>query len=383
MNGFRVRRSTFALLAVLLPLLGLFVYVALRSGPLAPVQVTLAQVETRALSPALFGVGTVEARYSYRIGPVSPGRVGRLDVQVGDRVKAGQVLGEIDPVDLEQRIRAQDAAVRRAVAQLREAQARQEYALTQAGRYARLLKVRSTSQETYITKQQELQVAEAALEAAREEVSRVRAEREALVAQRENLRLVAPVDGLVVRREADPGTTVVAGQSVIELVDIASLWVNVRFDQVRATGIADGLPAHIELRSRAGAPLEGRIERIEPLADAITEEILAKVVFTRLPRPLPPIGELAEVTVDLPPLPPGPVIPNAALRREDGRLGVWLYSDGELQFRPVTTGRSDLDGRVLIHSGLRNGDRVVVYSDRPLGARSTLRVVERLAGARS
>ncbi|MCD2486549.1 biotin/lipoyl-binding protein, partial [Staphylococcus aureus] len=91
-------------------------------------------------------IGTVEARYTYRIGPTFAGRIRRLDVHAGDRVRAGQVLGEMDPVDLDDRIRAQEAALKRAVAQLREAEARQAYAQTQARRYEHLLAVRSTSE---------------------------------------------------------------------------------------------------------------------------------------------------------------------------------------------------------------------------------------------
>ena len=55
---------TLALIGVVLPLLALFIYVALRSGPLAPVAVTVSTVEARPISPALFGVGTVEARFT-------------------------------------------------------------------------------------------------------------------------------------------------------------------------------------------------------------------------------------------------------------------------------------------------------------------------------
>ena len=239
------QKRTLALIVVLVPLLALFVYVALRSGPLAPVSVVLATVENKGLSPALFGIGTVEARYTYKIGPTFAGRVKHLDVHVGDRVKAGQVLGKIDPVDLDERIKAQNAALKRANAQLSEAQARKDYAQIQASRYDQLLKARSTSEEVVATKQQELLVAEAGLTAAREELSRVRSEQAALEAQRSNLSLIAPVDGLVVSRDADPGTTVVAGQAVVELIDPNTIWVNVRFDQIRAQGLAAGLSARI------------------------------------------------------------------------------------------------------------------------------------------
>ncbi len=375
-----VSRRTAALVGVIVPLLALLAYVALRSGPLAPVAVTEAQVESRALRPALFGVGTVEARYTYRIGPTSAGRIQRLDVHVGDRVEAGQVLGGMDPVDMDDRVRSQEAALERTAAAVREAAARQSYAAAQARRYEQLYAHRSVSEESLTAKQQELQVTDAALAAAREDLVRARSDRDALRAQRGNLRLVAPVDGIVTVRAADPGTTVVAGQAVVELVDPNSLWVNVRFDQVSAYGLAAGLPARIVLRSRREQGLAGSVLRVEPLADAITEEMLAKVSFEGVPEPLPPLGELAEVTIDLPALASTPVVPNAAVQRQGSQVGTWRITDGKPDFVPVTLGRSDLDGYVQVLAGLRDGERVVVYSEKALGAGSRIYVVERIPG---
>ena len=372
---------TLALIGVVLPLLSLFVYVALRSGPLAPVSVTVSTVEARSISPALFGVGTVEARFTYRIGPTLTGRVKQLDVHVGDRVQAGQLLGDMDPVDLDDRVRAQEAALKRAQAALHEAEARQAYAQSQAKRYEQLLAVHTASEEIVATKKQDLKIANAALAAAKEELARVRSDGAAVVAQRNNMRLVSPVDGLVVARNADPGSTVVAGQSVVEVIDPQSLWIHVRFDQVSATGLAAGLPAKIALRSRNGQGLNGRVLRVEPLADAVTEETLAKLVFDDLPEPLPPIGELAEVTVTLSELPAMPVVSNSAIRTVDGQLGVWQVQDGGLRFVMVKLGTGDLDGQMQIREGLEIGDQVVVYSDKALSNRSRLHIVEQLPGA--
>jgi RND family efflux transporter MFP subunit len=379
MKKLPLQGRTLALLAVVLPLLALFIYVVLRSGPLAPVSVTLAQVERKAITPALFGVGTIGARTTTKIGPTVAGRILRLDVDVGDSVQAGQVLGEMDAVDLQDRLQAQEAALQRVQASLREAQARQAHAQAQATRYAQLLAVRSTSEELAAAKQQELQVADAAVAAAQAEAVRVRAERAAIGTQQRHLRLVAPAAGLVTLRFADPGTTVVAGQAVVEVVDPASLWINVRLDQINAHGLRAGLPAHVVLRSRAGQPLAGRVLRVEPLADAVTEETLAKVVFEALPSPLPPLGELAEVTIDLPALAAQPVLPNAAVQRAGGQTGVWRWADDKLQFAPVQLGSADLDGFVQVLQGLDEGDQVVVYSEKPLTARSRIRVVESLA----
>ena len=380
MKRLPLQGRTLALLAVVVPLLALFVYVALRSGPLAPVKVTVATVETKSITPALFGIGTVEARHTYRIGPTFTGRVKRLDVEVGERVKSGQVLGEMEPVDLDQRIRSQEAALKRAKAALSETEARHSYAETQLRRFEKLFEVRSTSEETVTTKRQELRIADAGLSAAREELSRVGFDREALEAQRANLKLVAPVDGLVAQRNADPGTTVVAGQAVVEVIDPQSLWINTRFDQISAAGLAAELPARIALRSRSGQQLEGRVLRVEPMADAVTEELLAKVTFEAQPELLPPVGELAEVTVDLPALTATLVIPNAAIRRVGDSMGVWRIVNGGLQFTPVELGASDLDGLIQVKEGINSGDQFVVYSEKALTARLRVHVVEHMPG---
>ena len=394
-NWFAANRRLFGLLAVLIPLAGLLVFVALRAGPLAAVPVTVATVESQPLSPELFGIGTVQARYTHRIGPTFAGRVATVAVQPGDAVRAGQAVGEMDPIDLDERLLAQEAGLRRAEAnvlsaqaQVREVGARRSFADVQATRYARLLQSNSVSSEAAAAKRQEAdaavaahQAATAGTEAAKQELSRLRAERDALRAQRANLRLVAPVDGLVVRRDADPGTTVVAGQAVVDIVEPASVWIHARFDQQRATGLAAELPAQIVLRSRAGEQIDGTVVRVEPLADAVTEEVIAKIGFAQPPARLPPLGELAELTVALPALPARPLVPNAAVHRVAGRLGVWVVEGTRaLRFVPLRLGAADLDGRVQVLDGLAGGERVVVYSHKPLRAGSRIEVVERIAG---
>ncbi len=380
MKRFPVKGRTVAILAVIISLLGVLAFIALRSGPLAPVPVTVVTVETRSIAPALFGIGTVEARYTYRIGPTFAGRLQRLDVQVGDSVKAGQVLGEMDPIDLADRATSQDSALKRAEASLREAESRQAYARVQAQRYEQLFTIHSTSEEILATKQQELQIADAVQAVAREDLARAQSDRDAVYAQLSSLSLIAPVDGIVAVRAFDPGSTIVAGQAVVEVIEPTSLWINVRFDQISASGLVAGLPGHIVLRSRGGQPLKGRVLRLEPNADAVTEELLAKVTFATQPAVMPPIGELAEVTVDLPTLPAAPTIPNAAVRRVGDKIGVWKIVGGDLHFAPVKLGAADLDGNVQVREGIASGDRIIAYSVKALTARSRIHVVEQLAG---
>jgi len=366
-------RKRALLAALVLALLGLFLYVALRSGPLARVPVTTVRVQEASIRPVRFGIGTVEARQVHRIGPTLTGRLLRLDVDVGDPVRAGQALGEIDPVDLDDRIQAQEAALSRARILAQESRLRQDRAEVQLRRYETLLKASAISEETTSDKRHELKLAQSALRAATRDIERLQAELAALRAQRRNLALVSPIDGFVLARDADPGTTLMAGQAVVQVIAPGALWINTRFDQAGPAGLSEGLAARIVLRSRNQTPIEGRIARIEPVADAITEELLAKIAFDAPPAPPPTLGELAEITVELPATPPGPVILNAAIHHQDGHAGVWRIQDGRPVFAPVRVGAADARGMVQVLDGLSAGDLVIVHSASPLTARSRVR----------
>ncbi len=387
------RRAALAAVAVLL--VGALGVVMFRSGPLAPTRVTVRQAQVGVVQPALFGLGTVEARRTYLAGPTVAGRVARVLVDVGESVKAGQLLAEMDPVDLDQRAAALDASIARAgsaaaaaEAQRRDAVARREVAAANAQRYVDLGAKNFISASAVEGKRQEqasadaaVTAAEANLAAALQDRQRLAAERAALRQQRDNVRLLAPVDALVIGRDAEPGSTVVAGQAVVKLVDPRSIWVKTRFDQGRSGGLAAGLPASIALRSDPSQAVPGRIARVESVSDSVTEERLAQVAFDRLPAGVA-IGDLAEVTVTLPGNSPAVLVPNAAVRQLSDRTGVWVADAGGLRFAPVRLGRSDLDGRVEVLAGLKEGEPVVVHSERELGAHSRIKVVDTIVGQR-
>ena len=119
---------------------------ALRSSPLAPVpEVRTVVIARQALHPILFGIGVVESRRTVLVGPTAAGRVVRVHVEQGDTVRAGQLLAEMDPVDLEERLTASRHGLARARAGLaaaeaqgREAESRLATAAANARRYQAL-----------------------------------------------------------------------------------------------------------------------------------------------------------------------------------------------------------------------------------------------------
>lgn len=366
-------------------------WVMATQGPMAPVQVTVAQAQEQALPRGLFGIGTVEARRSYSLGPTAAGRVARVLVDQGDSVAAGQLLAEMDPVDLDARLSAGRAAAERARALalaaesiLVEAKSRARLAQASAERYGELRQKNFVSHEAADAKRHEANAAEAAraaaaasLDAARGEAQRAESDRAGAARTRANLRLESPVAGIVAARLAEPGSTLVAGQTLLQVVDPASLWVRARIDQGRAAGLAPGLAAEVVLRSRPGQVFKGRVERVDLLADAVAEERIANIVLSEPPAGLA-IGELTEVSVRLPEIPRALTIPAAAVKRVGTVEGAWLVDGGRASFRPLTVGARSLDGRAEIVAGLKAGETVAVHSNRALAGEMRLQVVPSL-----
>ncbi|HMW57725.1 MULTISPECIES: efflux RND transporter periplasmic adaptor subunit [Betaproteobacteria] len=390
-SQFISRKFGLWLFAVVL-LLGFGVVVA-RSGPLSPIQVTTLRVEAGSLSPAIFGIGTVEARRSYLIGPTAAGRVKAVHVDVGETVKAGQLLAEIDPVDLDERLRSTEAAYARAAsavtaaeAQRKDALARRQLAELNAKRYRDLGGKNFVSTSAVEGKQQELDSAQAAVEAseanlqgARQDQLRLKADQEGIRQQRGNLRLLAPRDGLVTSRDAEPGSTVIAGQAALRLVEPDSLWVKARLDQGRSRGLAVGQMADIVLRSNASTHYPGKVARIEPVSDSVTEERIAQIAFERIPEGLS-VGEMTEVTVKTGATQSGLLLPNAAIKQMPQGRGVWKLKDGKPRLILVKLGDTGLDGTVQILEGLAAGDEVVIHSERELNEGTRIKVVSQIVG---
>jgi HlyD family secretion protein len=388
-----------ALAAAALALLGALAYVALRTGPLAPTRVTVVQAAQGTLQPSLFGIGTVEARRSVLVGPTLAGRVRAVAVDVGDMVKAGQVLAEMDPVDLDERTAALDASVARAgstvaaaQAQAQDATAKRALADANAQRYVDLGAQNFMSPGAVEARLQEqlsakagVAAASANVHAAQQDLQRLQAERAGLRQQRANVRLLAPIAGLVVARDAEPGSTVVAGQAVLRLIEPGTLWVRLRLDQGRSAGLAVGLPASIVLRANPQQALPGQVARLEAVSDSVTEERVALVRFDALPAGLS-VGEMAEVTLALPATAPAVLLPNASLQRQQGQVGVWVLGSGNgdgssngLRFVPVRVGATSLDGQVQVLQGVQAGDPVVVYSDKEVKPDGRIQIVQSIA----
>ena len=381
-----INRRLFYLILIVTIIIGVIALIMVK-GPLAPTTVQTVQLAVDDLKPALFGVGTVEARRSYTIGPSRTGKLQQLLVDHGDKVAAGQLLGKMDPVDLPDRLQSAQLSIEKnehqiesAQAKLDEAKSRLSLAKKEDKRYRDLVKKKQVSNEAAeakateaVTAAAQVRAAEADLEGIRHDLQRVKSDMKALQAQINELELISPVEGIVTAREAEPGSLIVSGTPVLRIIDTRTLWVRVRIEQRGSADLDIGLAAEIFLRSHQDEAIGGKVARIELIADSLTEERWVDVSFDQIPENLA-IGTLANVTIHLPVVKQASWLPAATIQNNNRESGVWLATENGAHFVTVKTGTRTLDGKIQILSGVTADDVVVSYSKKPLTEGQRLKV---------
>ncbi len=347
-----------------------------RSVALPLVDAARGQVVQRVAGP-----GTVQARAPVSLSSRITATLRQVDADVGDFVKRGQLLALLDSRDLTERIGVvggQQAALEHnqaaAQANVAKAQAELELARSKRERDAELLRTGFVSQAVLDASDAALRAASANLDNARAALAARGADAHALGhearyadTQLSFTRITAPIDGVVIARQAEVGATLVPGSALFRIVDPAALWVATRIDESVVGRVQVGQAASIRLRT--GDTVSGKVARIAHQSDAATRELEVDVAFDTPPRRFA-IDQEAEVSIDTGTV-SGISLPVTALARDaQGRQGVWLVVDSRTEYRAVQTGASD-GQRVLIVKGLSGGERIVARAE---GVKAGVRV---------
>jgi HlyD family secretion protein len=331
----------------------------------SPVSVQVSQVE-RDVPVQVFGLGTVEARVTSKVGFKVSGVLVELKADVGDRVAKGSVLARLD--DREQRaqvarakaaIEQTEANLRRAKASVEKAQANYDNATRISGRQQRLVQTNSTSveaAETAKTTQDatlaDLNLANSDVVVAQANIDDAKAQQQQQSATLDFHTLTAPYDAMITARQKELGSALGAGEPVFTLIDPKSVWVLAYIDESKAGEIHVGDPAEFVLRSLPRQRFQGKVARIEPESDRVNEERRVEIAFDSIPDSFN-LGEQAEVYIRTVWLMQALLVPEAAIEGlGQGRGTIWTVEDGRLQQREVTLGHRLLDGRYEIAGGL-------------------------------
>jgi RND family efflux transporter MFP subunit len=336
-----------------------------RDVPLAIVAAAQGEIPIRVTGP-----GTLQARIPVTLSARITAAVKQLNADVGDTVRRGQVLAVLDDRDLAARrgvvggqLEAQARNVAAARAAVTKAQADLDLARSKQRRDEELLRTGFVSPSVLDASDAALRAAEANLDNARAALAARQAEVGALGQEAHYsdtvlsfTRITAPMDGVVIARDAEVGAILVPGAPLFRIVDPATLWIAMRVDESVVGRVAIGQPAQI--RMRTGQMLNGKVARIARQSDAATRELEVNVAFDTAPAHFA-IDQEAEVAIDTGRA-AGIVVPASAIvRNREGAPGVLgLDESSRTRFRPVQAGGHDAQ-QVLIRHGLAAGERVV------------------------
>jgi RND family efflux transporter MFP subunit len=319
------------------------------------------------------GPGTVEARFPVTLSARITATITNLHVDQGDAVKRGQLVATLDDRDLAAKragsVQTQETARRNvtaAQAAVAKAEAELDLARTKHRRDQDLLRAGYVSQSVMDASAATLRSAEANLEnakallAAREaDTGTVAQETAYAAAVLSHTRLAAPIDGIIIERLVETGSTVVAGTPIFRMVDPATLWVAARIDESVVGRVRVGMPAAIRLRT--GETVSGKVARISRQGDAATRELEVNVAFDA-PLSRFAIDQEAEVAIAAGEE-RGLVVPVASLVDNAGKQGALVIEDGRARFRPLATGAAD--GKlIVVRKGLAAGELVIADPQR-------------------
>jgi RND family efflux transporter MFP subunit len=283
----------------------------------------------------------VEADNINNISPSSPNRIKTITVEVGDRVRKGQTLATLDPVNINQ-------------TKLNLEQTKREY-----DRAVTLLEIGAGTQQTVEQLKTQLDVAQTQYNNLLE-----------------NAVLTSPINGVVTERNYDPGdmSSSLPILTVGQLSPIVKVMINVSENDL--TLVRAGMPVDVTFDAFPGETFNGKIERIHPTVDTATRTFSVEVqISNRDERILP--GMFARVEINLGNK-DNVVVPDRAIVKQtgSGNRYVYVYRNGIVSYHKVELGQR-LDDAYELLSGINDGDTVVIAGQTKLADGVKAEIVKR------
>ena len=287
--------------------------------------VKLATVTSRDVEQIGEFTATVEAEAKNNIAPTSPGRISKIFVEVGDQVRKGQKLVQMDAANLTQ------------------------------------LKLQLDNQETEFKRVDELYkvggASKAEWDAAKTNLDVRRSSYENLL---ENTQLVSPLTGVVTARNFDNGDLYTSTQMPVLVVEqIAPVKLMVNVSEPNFPKVSKGMPVTVKLDVYEGEEFEGKVSLVYPTIDAATHTFPVEITLANANQRVRP-GMFARVTMNF-----GSknhvVVPDMAIvkRAGSGDRYVYVYNNGKVSYNKVELGRRMGTEYELI-SGVDNNSQVVI-----------------------
>jgi multidrug efflux system membrane fusion protein len=309
--------------------------------------------------------GEVRARVESRLGFRVAGKIVKRQAELGQHVKAGQLLAQLDPRDYQL---AADAAR----AQVAAASTNRDLAAADYKRYAAL------RDQNFISGA-ELERRETTLKAAQAQLDQARAQLASQGNQAGYANLVADVSGVVTAVEAEPGQVVTAGMAVVRIAQDGPRDVVFSVPEDKVAAIKPGSDVGVRVWASDKPNLNGKVREVAASADPVTRTFAIKVALEA--GAVPSLGATAYVSPQALSHTGIPVIklPTSALRKEGQGTAVWVLDKATMTIKsqPIQIATADGNeavvaaglqpGMLVVSAGvhvLRPGEKVAIYQER-------------------
>jgi len=287
-----------------------------------------------------------------------PGTLSRVAVDIGDRVRAGQVVASIDRREIDAQVDAATATVNVARAGVEAAEASLANALLEHERAQNLFERGALPKQRLDSADTSRRSAVAQRDLAQANLAQAQAALRRAGEVQRDATLTSPVDGVIVERHYDAGSLVGPGdQPVVVIADLRVMKLEAGVSELEAGRLRVGMPARVTAQALPGQIFDGRVAAIAPEIDARNRHFKIEV---RMANPGSTVlsGMYGSATVPLERAEKVLTVPRDAVTTRDGKRVALRIQDDTIQAVPVTEGLTD--GVVTeIASGLSAGDRIV------------------------
>jgi RND family efflux transporter MFP subunit len=290
------------------------------------------------------------------------GYIAKREVDIGDRVKQGQLLVEIVAPELDHQIAQAEATLGQLKSALQQADANRELAKVTWDRDRPLVDKGWVTAQQGTIDQQTLKAQEAGVLVAQANVAAEEAQLQVLHQQKNYQRVVAPFDGVITQRNIDVGSLVQAdatsGTFMFTLMQGNVIRTQVFVPQDQAFGLAPGVDAEVHVPEIPDRSFPGKVTRIADALQPGSRTLLTEIDIPNPDGALAP-GIYCTVELHIPRKTPSFKVSADALIFNQGGLQVAVVENGVVHLRKIGVVR-DLGREVLVNSGVKRGDQVIL-----------------------
>lgn len=318
------------------------------------------KVESQEVSESFAASGTLTPNLDrvVRVLPRAPGRIVKSEVAAGQDVRAGQILTVIESAEVGD-------------AQSSYAQARSEEEVAQAAlrRSTTLFREQVVPEKDLLKARSDANRASAARQAAQARLSLLGADlpESSITRATATYALTAPFAGTIIEKKAVAGDLTASDQPLFVIADLAKVWVEIDLNERDLASVRRGGVVSASVPAYPEETFKGRLGHVADTLDKVSHTVKARVELDNAARRLKP-GMFAKVAIATAATRKGIALPRDAVVLIQNQSTVFVLDDGHFESVPVQAMPLP-DGRLIVVSGLENGDEVVVSGAFALKAR--------------